>query len=655
MKDKANLLDEGFRQRQDNYSAIPDPKIPMEIVLTLDQLDTYDKNPRQALNEKFDEIKESIRISGLHQQLIVTKRPNTDIFIIKRGGNTRLACLKELWEETQDERFYRLTCKFEPWTSDADLIGAHMAENEVRGDMLFIDKALAARSLKNHLEAESGTELSQREFVAEAAKTGWIINLSLLNSYLYVANILYPLIPTALMHGMGRPAVRQIRKVVDSFNQWAEMHNDPDLPPSKLEMIYYSLLKQADAADEINLLERKALDNVESDASEQIARLANMHYASFRMEVEALQDNVSAAKVLETRSLAPQFNNEERDYPTTNTTVAQSAQNEVISDHQTQHNDPVTPVGQNAFVEAVRDIPASTTEVSSPNPASPVITSPQTTASQFQQQPVLPPMQTVPEPAPTSKKFKPYQPFKPTDTPVTAQQILRIDTDRPEVDADYRELILRNLSNPVTERDIFLAKQAIVDCLSGFDDIDDIFNYTYKRLIHIDPYQENPLRICFQFTDDDLATLPEGIIKVWHSDLYQQVLALIKVEEMIMDQFFEFLRDNKIEADKGIEGQMPYFMCIGSVLTALSAESIVALKDEPFYTHYLNALARKHYYCAVPDFYLDQQSVMPLSDVHHANIVTLGQIYRQLQLLSKAVQHYLEVLWRQSLHYQPKQ
>ena len=53
----------------------------------------YEHNPRRATNAKFDDIKESIRTSGLRSPLTVTRRPGESHFIVEAGGNTRLlAC-----------------------------------------------------------------------------------------------------------------------------------------------------------------------------------------------------------------------------------------------------------------------------------------------------------------------------------------------------------------------------------------------------------------------------------------------------------------------------------------------------------------------------------------------------------------------------------
>ena len=66
-----------------------------QIELTVDDIRPYENNPRRSLNVKFDDIKESIRTSGLRSPLTVTRRPGESHFIIEAGGNTRLLALRQ--------------------------------------------------------------------------------------------------------------------------------------------------------------------------------------------------------------------------------------------------------------------------------------------------------------------------------------------------------------------------------------------------------------------------------------------------------------------------------------------------------------------------------------------------------------------------------
>ena len=91
---------------------LSDPLADTPMLVTLEQLRPYEHNPRFIRNPLYDDIKASIRERGLDQPPPITRRPGETYFIIRNGGNTRLAILGELWQETRDERFFRIHCLF---------------------------------------------------------------------------------------------------------------------------------------------------------------------------------------------------------------------------------------------------------------------------------------------------------------------------------------------------------------------------------------------------------------------------------------------------------------------------------------------------------------------------------------------------------------
>lgn len=79
---------------------LSDPLTDTPMLVTLEQLRPYEHNPRFIRNPLYDDIKASIRERGLDQPPPITRRPGETYFIIRNGGNTRLAILSELWQET---------------------------------------------------------------------------------------------------------------------------------------------------------------------------------------------------------------------------------------------------------------------------------------------------------------------------------------------------------------------------------------------------------------------------------------------------------------------------------------------------------------------------------------------------------------------------
>ena len=153
-----------------------------QIELSVDEIRPYENNPRRAANAKFDDIKESIRTSGLRSPLTVTRRPGESHFIVEAGGNTRLLALRQLWAETRDPRFRKLVVLFRPWRSESHVLTAHLIENEQRGEMTFWDKACGIVALKSRLEAEQGRTLTLRPLEDALHALGLSVNTATLGS-----------------------------------------------------------------------------------------------------------------------------------------------------------------------------------------------------------------------------------------------------------------------------------------------------------------------------------------------------------------------------------------------------------------------------------------------------------------------------------------
>jgi len=162
-----------------------DPRTESQIELSIDEIRPYENNPRRAANAKFDDIKESIRTSGLRSPLTVTRRPGESHFIVEAGGNTRLLALRQLWAETRDPRFRKLVVLFRPWRSESHVLTAHLIENEQRGEMTFWDKASGVVALKSRLEAEQGRTLTLRPLEDALHALGLSVNTATLSLHLF--------------------------------------------------------------------------------------------------------------------------------------------------------------------------------------------------------------------------------------------------------------------------------------------------------------------------------------------------------------------------------------------------------------------------------------------------------------------------------------
>lgn len=202
------LLQDHFTRGQE-LEQLSDPLIDTPMLVTLEQLRPYEHNPRFIRNPLYDDIKASIRERGLDQPPPITRRPGETYFIIRNGGNTRLAILGELWQETREERFFRIHCLFRPWTDELNALLGHLAESDLHGQLTFIERALAVAKLKSMLEPD-GTLLSQRELARRLAAGGYPISQSHISRMLDTLEHLLPAIPQTLYAGLGKPQIERL-------------------------------------------------------------------------------------------------------------------------------------------------------------------------------------------------------------------------------------------------------------------------------------------------------------------------------------------------------------------------------------------------------------------------------------------------------------
>ena len=222
------------------------------LPMKLKDIDFCDVNPREIENPKFEEIKDSIRNTGLQQSLVVTKRPGDDKFTLFYGGNTRLRILRELYEETGDKKFADLKVNYRPFVSVTNLIVNHMSDNESKGNMCFVDKAKAALSFRDYYEKEHGEKLSPSELTLSLNDSGWITRHHIVSLYIYTAENLIKVIPNCLNAGMGKPRIEEIRKYSSAIKTYAKFLGEDAITEEKSLSEWYDELNKSDDADLFN-------------------------------------------------------------------------------------------------------------------------------------------------------------------------------------------------------------------------------------------------------------------------------------------------------------------------------------------------------------------------------------------------------------------
>lgn len=192
-------------QPVDHTPVVVQPVSEMAMVLTLEQLRPNPDNPRKGRNPRFEEIKASVRARGLDSIPKVTRDPDgDDVYIFSDGGNTRYQILCELWQETGDERYFRVHTIFKPWPGRLKCLVGHLAENEVRGDLTYIEKAFGVHKARVIYEEQLDRSVTLRELSELLGKEGYPIDNSSVSRMEDTLNYLYPHMPRLLESGMSR-------------------------------------------------------------------------------------------------------------------------------------------------------------------------------------------------------------------------------------------------------------------------------------------------------------------------------------------------------------------------------------------------------------------------------------------------------------------
>lgn len=240
---------------------------PESLIVAITNIQRYERNPRQGRNPEYDRIKDSIRNHGLDQPLVITQRPGAENYIVQAGGNTRLLVLKELYEETGDERFLRIPCMFSPWKCESDVLLAHLRENDLRGSLTFIDKARAVLDVRQLIAEDQGIgEISLRRLETELGRAGYRIANSVLCLMTYVVETLMEWIPKALEAGMGRHQIARIRALERAARKlWGRHCSENE---SAFDEVFATLCRRYDGPDWDTDLLQVALENEIAEEAE---------------------------------------------------------------------------------------------------------------------------------------------------------------------------------------------------------------------------------------------------------------------------------------------------------------------------------------------------------------------------------------------------
>ncbi|CAI1814956.1 integrating conjugative element, PFGI_1 class, ParB family protein [Serratia proteamaculans] len=231
------------------------PVSEMPLVLTLDEMNPNPDNPRTSRNPRYEEIKSSIRARGLDTVPKVTRDPERPElgYFFSDGGNTRYTILSELWQETGEERFYRFSCVFKPWPGRLSCVIGHLAENEVRGDLSFIEKAFGIRQARELYEAQLGKPVSLRELSTLLTAQGYPVHNSSISRMEDAVQYLYPYMPHLLETGLGRPQILQLLAMRSHAEATWQKHCITQEPNQPFDTVFGDVCGRFDSPEDYSL------------------------------------------------------------------------------------------------------------------------------------------------------------------------------------------------------------------------------------------------------------------------------------------------------------------------------------------------------------------------------------------------------------------
>ena len=260
------------------------PPLPCRMAITLDDVVPYDRNPRHKINPNYDSIKESIRNRGLDDEPTITRRSVNEPFMICSGGNTRLAILGELYKEYIDlaqsaedadnmdeaqtlrlkaNEYYHFDWSYKPWKGETNALIGHMAENEERGDMIYVEKALAVKELQDIFNKDEKKPLSSRKLAEKITQSGWTIGHTSISLMTYVITELEPYLGKALWAGLGSPPISKLRTIHRAYVKFCESQN---ISAEKFKKIWHEVLTTCDDEElDINNTIRRYAEQLISD------------------------------------------------------------------------------------------------------------------------------------------------------------------------------------------------------------------------------------------------------------------------------------------------------------------------------------------------------------------------------------------------------
>ena len=255
---KTSIRDRLLDSSAQDITSKPLPELATRsLIISISDIAEYERNPRVYPDPEHESIKDSIRSRGLLQQLVVTQKPGSDKYVLLQGGNTRLKCLRELYEEAGDPKFSQVVCEFRPRTTENDLLIGHYIENEQRGNLNWHEKSALICNLHSMFEARTGgIPLPSTDFERQTSASGIKIRRTELHLNRYTVDRLGNRLARLYQQGIGKRTIEKLRKLdLVASSIWQDAGLDSIIFDEK----FFTLLSDYDSSGDLKGLIDKTI------------------------------------------------------------------------------------------------------------------------------------------------------------------------------------------------------------------------------------------------------------------------------------------------------------------------------------------------------------------------------------------------------------
>ncbi len=217
--------------------------------------------------------------------------------MLTAGGNSTLEALRQLLNETGDDRFKRVNCVYHEYRGEDAILAQHLGENLNRGDMRFWEVAVGISKLIGMIQEAAGKELILADIETELTKRGIPAKKTIIGLWIFAAKRLaaFGVASIALTkHDVAaiQPRLNQIRKLAAKFGLSEETYWEQVVDPAlagigieyeaAAEKAVFSATAACDACE-------VALEGRRSVASEPLAPVAALALLLSREGLDAVQ------------------------------------------------------------------------------------------------------------------------------------------------------------------------------------------------------------------------------------------------------------------------------------------------------------------------------------------------------------------------------